>query len=75
MANAKQCDICKTFYPAHKMSRRARGWDCRDSAAILLFDPDPEATNPEDMDDGKIELETCPLCMKSIKNFIEAIKH
>ena len=74
MANAKQCDICKTFYPAHKLSRRSRGFDCRDSAVIMLFDPDPEAKEPEDMDDSRIELETCPTCMKAIKDYIDILK-
>jgi hypothetical protein len=40
----------------------------------MLFDPDPEAKEPEDMDEGKIELETCPTCMKSIKDYIDILK-
>lgn len=73
MANAKQCDICKAFYPAHKLSRRARGFDCRDSAAIILFDPNPDAKDLEEMNEGKIELETCPTCMSSIRSYIKAM--
>lgn len=74
MANAKQCDICKAFYPAYKLSnRRATHIDYRDSSMIVLFDPLPDTTDLEQKPDDTIELETCPNCMKSIKNFIEAI--
>lgn len=74
MANAKQCDICKTFYPAHKMgNRRANCIDYRDSSMIVLFDPFPDTTDLEEKPEDTIELETCPTCMKSIKDFINAI--
>ena len=46
MANAKQCDICGAFYAAHKLSNKLRGYDIRDTAAIILFDPDPSADYP-----------------------------
>lgn len=70
MANAKQCDVCGDFYAAHKLSKKLRGYDIRDTAAIILFDPDPDATYPGDLEGIDEGFETCPKCMTKIKNFI-----
>lgn len=74
MANAKQCDICSKFYAAHKLSKNLRGYGIRDTAAIILFDPDPNANYPGDLDGIEDGLETCPECMRRIKEFIAAMK-
>lgn len=74
MANAKQCDICGDFYAAHRLSNRLIRFDIRDTAAIILFDPDPNADNPGDLDGIQEALETCPKCMARIKEFVAAMK-
>lgn len=74
MANAKQCDICGDFYAAHRLSNKLRGYDIRDTAAIILFDPDPNADHPGDLDGIQEALETCPNCIARIKEFIAAMK-
>lgn len=74
MANAKQCDICSNFYAAHKLSKRCRGFGVRDTAAVILHDPDPDATSLDEMEYPEDGLETCPECMKRIKEFINAMK-
>lgn len=73
MANAKQCDICNSFYAAHKESRRLRGCGYLDTAAIIFYDPDDKLAEikPEE---GKVTLETCPTCIKRIQDFIEELK-
>lgn len=74
MANAKQCDICGTFYAAHKLSNKLRGYDIRDTAAIIIFDPNPNAEYPGEVEESRKDLETCPECMKCIKAFIASMK-
>ncbi len=74
MANAKQCDICGKFYAAHKLSRKLREYDIRDTSAIILFDPNPNADYPGEVEDCKEEMDTCPECMTNIKEFIAAMK-
>ncbi len=70
MANAKQCDICGVFYAALKSSRARGGFDCRDSATLVVFDPDPEVKSSNDV----VELETCPECMSRVKAFIGELR-
>lgn len=74
MANAKQCDICGAFYAAHKLSNKLRGYDIRDTAAIIIFDPNPNAEYPGEVEESRKDLETCPECMKRIKEFIASMK-
>ena len=73
MANAKQCDICGAFYAAHKDSRRLRGCGYLDTAAIMFYDPSDNVAG-FDNDEVKTTLETCPECMKNIKEFVTAMK-
>lgn len=74
MANAKQCDICGDFYAAHKLSKKLRGYDIQDTGMIMLFDPDPNAEYPRDVETCREEMETCPNCMRKIKAFIASMK-
>ena len=74
MANAKQCDICGKFYAAHKLSREMRRYDIRDTATVMLFDPDPNAKYPGELEDKLFTMETCPECIKRIREFIDTIK-
>ena len=76
MANAKKCDICGTFYAAHKLSKKLRGYDMVDTATITLYNPDPNAEYPGDIDPREINqiLEACPECMENIMEFISAMK-
>lgn len=74
MANAKQCDICGKFYAAHKLSKKLRGYGMCDTAVITLFDPDYDANYPGELEDAQVSIETCPECMKRIKEFINSMK-
>lgn len=74
MANAKQCDICGKFYAAHKLSKKLGHYDMRDTGVIALYDPDPNAEYPRDLDGCQEELESCPDCMRKVKTFIAEMK-
>jgi hypothetical protein len=76
MANAKQCDICGKFYAAYKTADNARrkGWTIRDTAAIMIFDPKPDTTDYEELNEPTDTRETCPVCMARIRDFIETLK-
>lgn len=76
MANAKQCDICGSFYAAHKLSKKLRHYDMIDTAFVVIYDPDPDAEYPGDIDFRLPDLmtEVCPRCVKTIKEFIENMK-
>lgn len=75
MANAKQCDICGVFYAAHKDSKKLRGMGYTDTDLIRLVDMDlQEKTDYYDDDYNCETLETCPTCMRKVKQYIEALK-
>lgn len=74
MANAKQCDICSCFYAAHKLSKRLRGYGMCDTAVITIFDPDADAEYPGELEDIQVSIETCPECMRRIKEYINVMK-
>ena len=75
MANAKQCDICGVFYAAHKDSKKLRGLGYTDTDLIRLVDMDlQEKTDYYDDDYNCETLETCPTCMRKIKQHIETLK-
>jgi hypothetical protein len=74
MANAKQCDICGKFYAAHKLSRQLRGYGVSDTATITIFDPDPDASYPGEVDQQPENIEVCPVCIKKIRDFVESLK-
>jgi hypothetical protein len=76
MANAKKCDICGKFYAAHKLSRKLRGLDMRDTSTVVLLDLDYQETDDVfDINSDKVTMETCPECMAKIKKFIESMKN
>jgi hypothetical protein len=74
MANAKQCDICGKFYAAHKLSKQLRGYGVSDTATITIFDPDPNASYPGEVDQTPETMEACSECIKKIRDFIESMK-
>lgn len=74
MANAKKCDICGAFYAAHKLSRKLRDYNIQDTAAIILFDPDPNSNYVGEVEESREAFETCPVCMRKIKTFIDNMK-
>jgi hypothetical protein len=74
MANAKQCDICGKFYAAHKLSKNLRGYGMRDTATVFLYDPDPNAEYPGELEGIEEGFETCCDCMSKIKNYIATMK-
>lgn len=74
MANAKQCDICGTFYAAHKDSKKLRGMGYTDTDLIKLVDMELQE-KPNDYEDWACEtIETCPACMRKVKQFIETLR-
>ena len=74
MANAKQCDICGEFYAASKVDRSLRAYEYRDTDAVILINAGSSSGMADDQPIRNEEMESCPKCMRKIKEFIDGMK-